>query len=213
MDIHVPRKAITSLKDLLRELAIITAGILIALGFDGLVQWRHHHELAKEARANIIDELRENQQELAKEMQQLQTIEQQGETLVTLVHQLELNPRTAVHEAKYGFSVAELHSTSWNTATTTGALSYMPYAEVKKYTVVYDLQRAFDAVQQRALAGSLDVEGLFTLLGREPGTLTKAELSDAERRIGIAIANVRAMQQVAEPLNQRYQATLKESSN
>lgn len=209
MDIRVPRKAITSLKELLRELSIITAGILIALSFDGLVQWWHHHQLVREARANIMNELRENQQELAKEIQGLQTGLKQGEALVTLVHQLEANPKTPLHEASYSFTMAELHSTSWNTATTTGAVSYMPYAEVKRYTEVYDLQRAFDAVQQRALQGSLDVEGLFTLLGREQGSLTKAELSDAERRIGIAIANSRAMQEVAEPLNQRYQEMLK----
>ena len=175
MDIHVPRKAITSLKELLRELAIITAGILIALGFDGLVQWWHHHQLAQEARVNIMSELRENQQELAKEIQALQTVLQQGEALVTLVHQLEVNPKTPLHQASLNFTMAELHSTSWNTASTTGALSFMPYAEVKRYTEVYDLQHAFDAVQQRALEGALDVEGLFTLLGRDPGSLTKAE--------------------------------------
>lgn len=162
-----------------------------------------------EARANIMSELRENQQELTKEIQALQKILLQGQTLVTLVHQLEANPKTPLHEASYNFSMAELHSTSWNTAASTGALSYMPYAEVKRYTEVYDLQRAFDAVQQRALEGSLDVEGLFTLLGRQPGSFTKAELSEAERRIGIAIANSLAMQQLADPLNQRYQAVLK----
>jgi hypothetical protein len=197
------------LKDLLRELAIITAGILIALGFDGLVQWWHHHQLAREARANIVSELRENQQELAKEIQALQNVDKQGQELVALVHQLEVNRKTPVHQASYSFTMAELHATSWNTASTTGALSYMPYAEVKKYTQVYDLQRAYDAVQQRALEGSLDVEGLFTLLGRDAGSLTRAELSDAERRIGIAVANARALQQVAEPLNQRYQEVLK----
>ena len=212
MDIHVPRKAVTSIKDLLRELAIITAGILIALSFDGLVQWWHHHQLAQEARANIMSEVRENQQELAKEIPGLQTSLQQGEALVALVHQLEVNPKTPLSQASYAFTIAELHSTSWNTASTTGALSYMTYEEVKRYTEVYDLQRAFDAVQQRALQGALDVEGLFTLLGRQQGSLTKAELADAERRIGIAIANSRAMQEVAEPLNQRYQAVLKISN-
>lgn len=212
MDIHVPHKAITSIKELLRELAIITAGILIALSLDGLVQWWHHHQLVQEARANIMSEVRENQQELAKEIQGLQKAVEQGLALVTLVHQLEANSKTPLHEASYSFTIAELHSTSWNTATTTGALSYMSYVEVKRYTEVYDLQRDFDSVQQRALQGSLDVEGLFTLLGRQQGSLTKAELSDAERRIGIAIANSRAMQEVAEPLNQRYQAVLKTSN-
>jgi hypothetical protein len=156
-----------------------------------------------------VSELRENQQELAKEIQALQNVDKQGQELVALVHQLEVKHKMPNGSVRYGFTLAELHSTSWNTASTTGALSYMPYAEVKKYTQVYDLQHAYDAVQQRALERSLDVEGLFTLLGRDAGTLTRAELSNAERRIGVAVANARALQQVAEPLNQRYQEVLK----
>jgi hypothetical protein len=107
MDIHVPRKAITSLKDLLRELAIITAGILIALGFDGLVQWWHHHQLVREARANIVSELRENQQELAKEIQALQNVDKQGQELVALVHQLEVKHKMPNGSVRYGFTLAE----------------------------------------------------------------------------------------------------------
>lgn len=209
MEIHVPRKAITSVKELLRELAIITAGILIALSLDGLVQWRHHRELAHEARANIMSELRENQRELAKEIQELQKIDQQNQNLVGLVHQLQIDRKTRISELQYSFTLAELHSTSWNTAITIGAVSYMSYAEVKRYAEVYDLQREFESLQQRALAASLDVQGLATLLQRKPESLTAAELSDAERRMGTALANTRAMQQLAEPLNQRYQELLK----
>ena len=211
MEIHVPRKAITSLKDLSSELAIVTAGILIALSLEGLLQWKHHRDLAREARTGIMSELRENQYELAKEVHDLENIDHQGEALVSLVHRLESNRKAPIHEASYSFSEAQLHSTSWNSAITTGAVSFMPYAEVKRYTEVYDLQLVFDALQQRAFAGSLDVQGLFTLLGRRPETLTAAELSDAERRIGIAIAEVRAMQQIAKPLNQLYQEVLKNS--
>lgn len=112
MEIHVPRKAITSLKDLSRELAIITAGILIALSLEGLLQWKHHRDLAREARANIMSELRENQVELAKEIEQLEKIDQQGQALVALVHQLQSNRKAPIHEASYSFSVAQLHSTS-----------------------------------------------------------------------------------------------------
>src|SRR5690348_13673367 len=91
MEIHVPRKAITSLKELLRELAIITAGILIALSFEGLVQWRHHRELVREARANILSELRENQRELATETRDLQRIDQQGQSIIGVIHQLQID--------------------------------------------------------------------------------------------------------------------------
>lgn len=64
-------------------------------------------------------------------------------------------------------------------------------------------------MQQRALSSSLEVEGLATLLQRNTQTITIAELSDAERRLGISMANVQAMQQISEPLNQRYEQVLK----
>src|SRR5215470_16441024 len=213
MEVHPPHGAMKSLKEVLQELLIVTAGILIALSLDGLLAWKHHHDLAREARSNIISEIRENQRELSTEIEQLQKMTQQVQNIINLVHQLETNRKTPIRPFEYGFSVAELHSTSWNSASTTGALSYMPYSEVKKYTELYDLQHAFDALQERSFAASLDVQGMATLLQRNPSTITSAELSDAERRLGISMANVVAMRQIAQPLSQRYSEVLKSVSD
>ncbi len=94
MDIHPPHRDVSSLSQFLRELVTITAGILIALALEGLVNWRHHRTLAREARANIVNELRENQRDLTKERQDLQKMEQDGQVLISLVHQLETNRKT-----------------------------------------------------------------------------------------------------------------------
>jgi hypothetical protein len=208
MDIHPPHGTVTSLQQFARELVTITAGILIALGLDGLLGSIHHRTLVREARANILSELRENRRELTKEAGDLKRIEADGQGLITLVHRLQANRRTPVRAFSYAFSLAELHSTSWTTASTTGALSFMPYTEVQGYARVYDLQRDFTALEERAFAASLEVEGLITLLGRDPASLTTAELSDAERRLGIALADVAAMQQIAEPLGRLYEDLL-----
>jgi hypothetical protein len=208
MEIHPPRP-VASLKEFFRELLTITTGILIALSLEGLLQWNNHRQLVREARTNIISELRQNQFEIAKEQEALRNEEHDVRTIVTFVHQLELNPRIPVHEFHYGFTIAELQSTSWDTARTTGAVSYMSYGEVKRYTQVYSLQRTFEDLQQRAISASLDMEGLVTLLDRKTGTITPAELSDAERRLGIVLANVIAMEQIAKPLEDRYKEMLK----
>src|SRR5947209_19523229 len=140
MEIHLPRP-IASLKEFLRELVTITAGILIALSLEGLLEWRHHHEMVREARANIVSELRENQRELTNEEQDLKKMRQQAVDLVTLVHQLEEDRKLKVSQVQLIWSFAELHSTSWDTAGKTNALAYMSYSEVKRYSDVYDLQR------------------------------------------------------------------------
>jgi hypothetical protein len=46
-------------------------------------------------------------------------------------------------------------------------------------------------------------------MGRDPKTLTAAELADAERRMGITVSNVRTMQQLAAVLAKRYEDVLK----
>lgn len=207
MEIHPPRH-IGSLNDFFKELFTITIGILIALSLEGLVEWHHHRELAHEARANIMSELTDNRRELINQEQALKQMQHEAETLVAEVHRVEENRKAPNQQATLTWTLAELHSTSWDAATRTGAISYMPYSEVQRYTVVYDLQRSFTDLEQRAFGAALDVEGLATLTQRKQETLSAAELFDAERRIGIALASINAMQSIAQPLREHYDQIL-----
>ena len=208
MDIHPPQRHVRSLKEFFRELLTITAGILIALSLNGILDWRHHRDLVREARANIVSELQGNQRVLSTELHDLDRMEGQVRALITLVHQLEAAPDQVVHSVPYAWSLAELHATSWNTAQRTGALSYMPYEEVKRYTAVYDFQSDFQTVQQRGFGASLDVGGLQTLLGRNARMLNQTDLSDAERKLGVAQANVGALKEFASSLQRLYTQVL-----
>ncbi len=60
METHRSERRLASFRDLLAELAIITAGVLIALLLGGLVGWFDHRALAREARTNITREIRDN---------------------------------------------------------------------------------------------------------------------------------------------------------
>ncbi len=64
MDIHPPDEPIHSWRDVALHLGIVTVGILIALGLESLVEWRHHQTLANEARENIVSELKDNRAEV-----------------------------------------------------------------------------------------------------------------------------------------------------
>jgi len=50
VEIHAPHGSIHSWKDLLIQLGIITAGILIALSLERVREWRHERALVREAR-------------------------------------------------------------------------------------------------------------------------------------------------------------------
>lgn len=207
MEIHAP-KAPHSFKEFMRELLTITAGILIALSLESALEWNHHRHLVKEARENILSEIRENKRELETTRQDYSKQLQQIQIMITLVHDLRDHRKVDVKSLQYIWTLAELHSTSWNTSSNTGALSYMPYPEVKRYTEIYDLQKDYAELQQRAFEASLAVEGLTTIYQRGLHTISEAELSDAEKRIGIALAHASALQQFSEPLLKRYDAAL-----
>jgi len=193
MEIHPPH-AIRSVKDFLLQLLTITVGILIALSFDGLLEWRHHRHLVHEAEANLAAEIRENQQENSKSMQDLHTSQQQLKELLALVHQLQQNRTTPLKNTSFNWTLEELHATSWNTASATGAIAYMEYDEVKRYTYHYDLQQQFVTVQNRAFDSVTQVYRLSTLLQRDMRKVSDAELSHAESVLGLALANAGAVE-------------------
>ena len=64
MEIHPPHGPIHSLKEFSLQLVTITAGILIALSLEGLVEWNHNRALVREARTTISREIADNRKEL-----------------------------------------------------------------------------------------------------------------------------------------------------
>ena len=66
MDIHAPHGPLHSWREIAKQLAIITAGVLIALAFEGVVAWADHRILVREAVANLRREIADNSRELEK---------------------------------------------------------------------------------------------------------------------------------------------------
>src|SRR5438105_10721119 len=209
IDIQPPH-AIRSVKDFLLQLATITIGILIALTLEGTLEWVHHRRLVHEAKANLSTEIHENQVEISQGLAGLRTAEQQLQQMVTLVHKLQQNRATPVGDIKFNWTLDELHATSWNTAAVTGAIAYMDYKEVKRYTRVYDLQQQFLTVQNKAFDSIVAVYGLGTLLQRATKKLSDSDLSQAERVLGLALANAQTVESLENSLNEEYTKLSKE---
>jgi len=203
MEIHPPHP-IHSIKDFLLQILTITVGILIALALEGVLEWTHHRQVVHEAEANLTTEIRQNQAEIQKGTQELRTSEQQLKDMVVLVHQLQNNRANPVKNVTFNWTLDELHSTNWNTASVTGALAYMPYADVKRYTRVYDLQQQFMQVQSKAFDSIMAVYGLTTLLQKDMKKVSDRELEDAERVLGLALANADAVSGLESALNEEY---------
>ena len=205
MEIHAP-KAPHSLSEFFRELLTITAGILIALSLEGIIEWSHHRHLVREARENITSEVLANDNDLQSSLKSFGNSASQLHRILDVVHALEKDRNYKPQQFSYSWNIAELHTTSWNTAAATGAVSYMPYPEVKRYTEIYDLQREYASLQDEQLKASISVTGL--LLQKDLATLTDSELREAERAAGTALANLGALHDLAVPLDARYKQLL-----
>ena len=63
VEVHPPHAAAHSLREFLAQLGTITAGVLIALSIEGLLEWNHYRTL-REAKATIDLEIADNKKEL-----------------------------------------------------------------------------------------------------------------------------------------------------
>lgn len=73
MEVHPPHGPIRSVKEFLVHLLAITIGLLIALGLEASVESVHHRRLVREARENIFQEIRDNERNVARELNALPT--------------------------------------------------------------------------------------------------------------------------------------------
>src|SRR5215469_12802192 len=71
MEVHPPHGPIHSIKEFLVHLLAITIGLLVALGLEASVEWVHHRRLVREARENIFQEIRDNERNVAEELNAL----------------------------------------------------------------------------------------------------------------------------------------------
>jgi hypothetical protein len=204
MEIHAPERPVTSLKEFLVHIGIVTIGILIALSLEGLLEWHHHRELVKEARANIASEIQDNRKELdyfIKNAPQARKDQEQALQLIgnVLAHQ-SLGAHASLHLVA---NLADLNSTSWATAQAVGALSFMEYGEVKRYARIYQLQEEFLRLQQKNLDIVTSALAIFAE-NKGPTELPEADLRAERSRILDSLSSITIQQQIGQALMKRY---------
>jgi hypothetical protein len=150
MDIEPPSKPIESWKDFFIHLGIITLGLLIALSLEGLVAHIHERNLVREADANIKAEIRDNQKELEDVIQVTIKHEVETKNHISFLEQIKKGRPLEEDHGGFNFYSADLNRSSWETAASTGAFSFMPYREVKSYEDIYATQKDFALIEQNA---------------------------------------------------------------
>jgi hypothetical protein len=211
MEIHAPHGGIHSMKDFLIHLLTVTIGILIALSLEGLLEWHHHRALVEEARANLLLEIRENHDRLAKGLQAAPDAERRLRDTISAIDAY----RRTHQEPKdidWSFGIFPLSATAWTTASTTGAITYMDYPEVKRYTHIYFIQDQFLSLQQSSLEKWLALQKWGNRLDPKQGfaAVTSAELSEIQDETADALSHTVSEESVAKSLDQEYTKLLQE---
>jgi hypothetical protein len=148
MDVSPPQHPVHNWRDVLVHLGIVTAGLCIALMLEGVVQWVHHKNLVREARQNIRIEIRQNRDAVKTDLTFLAANLKRVEGNIATLQRL--HPGQDFHGTLTNrMDYVDLDVAAWRTARDTGALGYMPYDEVQRYSGLYT---TIDYVNGRALA-------------------------------------------------------------
>jgi hypothetical protein len=209
MEIHAPDHPIAGWKDAAKHLAIITAGVFIALALEGIVSWADHRLLVREATANVIAELRSNAKELdslfASLEQEKAQLEHAAEVADLLLAHKPLDHMTMALES-HG---AELKNAAVTTGQITGAFGFMEYRDVRRYADVYDLQAQYMRLQEREGQHFSDVLAFVRHIAA-PGAPNPDALERWKSQIDVALAGLISRDQLGRQLQRRYQELLSE---
>lgn len=190
------------------ELAIVTAGVVIALSFDGVREWMAHRSVATEARATRLTEIRENKKALDGVLKSIGTNQENYRVAYTAAGNLLAGKPLGTNSISIGFGVANLSAAAYATAEITGAFSYMPYEDVRRFASVYDIQARYDALQDQSITHVAGVAAPL-LLTRDPVDVSRPELEEWKRQLRTAIGALDIQRQLAEGLSGAYAEILK----
>jgi len=206
MEIHAPDHPPSTWKETAKHLAIITAGVLIALTLEGIVSWIDHRLLVREAVANLTAELRNNKKELDGLFAGLDREAEQLQHLDHIADELAKGPITR-GEATLDIVGVELKNAAVTTGQITGAFGYMEYEQVRRYADVYDFQAGFMRLQEREGQHLSDVLAFVRHIGGDERPTTEA-LARWKSQIDVALAGFFVRKQLGLQLRKRYDEIL-----
>jgi hypothetical protein len=199
-----------TLVDYVFQFVTVTAGVLIALLINGLVEWNHNRELVAQARATIAREIADNKKDLDKTLASTPDDLEKFDAAIRFATELLRTKKTSVNELLLHVNMADLSSTSWRTAARTGALGHMEYDEVQRYSRLYDLQDLL-VEQQRDLLSRLGeaTAMLNAHAGFDPENPDRKDLEFFRERVMVLRAQLAVYEQMARRLAERYTGELK----
>lgn len=197
-----------SASDYVFQFITIMAGVLIAMLANGMVERSKDRQLVAEARAMLQREIADNQKDLASTISGLPKDLQSIDQALQFADDMLATGKTKVTSIQLHFNMADIFDTSWRTAERTGALSHMEYAEVQRYSKLYDFQEFF-VQQQRQAVSQLSLASSLLGPGFDPDKPNRVELEAFRERAKALRAALVLQQQFGGRLAEYYAEALK----
>ena len=209
LDVHAPEHEIHGFRDFFLHLFTITIGLLIALSLEASVEALHHRHQREEAETlirreiqNNLDSLHAGQPGAMAELRQMTTV------LKTLEARAQSKPG-ALHDSDFIFHEAPFQDAAWRTASSTGALSYMDYGEVERFSDAYKEQALLQTMEEQALDDYLQLMPVVAHSGNA-GVVSPEIAKEAIPFVRRVIAHLSGMMDVGAGTVEMYEAALKE---
>lgn len=170
LDVHPPHETIHGFRDFLLHLLTITAGLLIALGLEASVEGMHHRHQRQEAEAMIRQEIRDNRKSLMDNSTGLKAEIASMTKVLTALEGISSGQRPIdgkVTEEDLQFREGPMQDSAWRTASSTGALSLMEYAQVERFSTAYKEQDQLQAMEEQALNDYLQLVPVLSHHGKD----------------------------------------------
>jgi hypothetical protein len=213
MEIHTPEAPVHSVRDFVVHLLMISLGVLIALGAEGIVEFVHHRHVVEQARANLIAEMRSNHATLDDNLPKLKKNEELLSQTIEDLQNLKADRKFKTRDVNMNLNFFILSDTSWRTAQATGALALMNYQQAEDWAGYYDVQTLLNRTLFSLEDTWLDMTAAFNPLGTDPAKMDDRQIDEVQHRVQTSLGRLIAVENIGHSLNDLYAKKLKASSN
>jgi hypothetical protein len=212
MEIHTPDAPVHSVRDFIVHLLMISVGVLIALGAEGIVEAIHHHHVVEQARSNLVAEMRSNHETLDDNLPKLKKNEQLLSQTIEDLQKLKADRKFKTRDINMNLNFFILSDSSWRTAQATGALALMNYQQAEDWAGYYDVQTLLNRTLFSLEDTWLDMTAAFNPLGADPAKMDDRQIDEIQHRIQTSLGRLIAVENIGHSLNDLYVKKLKDAN-
>jgi hypothetical protein len=179
IDVHAPHHPVTTWKDFLLHIAVVTIGLLLAIGLEQTVEFFHHRHQVAETRKALAVERKLNVIRFQMQTEEFHRFIPKLQTNLAILVYLRQHPGAPASQWPgkfqwYSNGVRYIEP-EWKTAHESNVLQYMSQSEVREYSQHYDFLDDFNDLNVKMEQTKREAYE-FYILDADPSRMTPQQL-------------------------------------